>query len=691
MEQGRRVQVSLIAVFAVLGLLLAAPLGAFAASSNGASTVRGGSTAGFSFWSAPAAPPHVAAASPASLHVTPATTFPRTVVIESFTGVWCIHCPAESQALYSIDQSANPNLIAISELHTCAFAPGSGPCLDNFVPPDGTTATRGTFYNVCGYPDVFFDGQHDSCGATNSVPGMLNDYNDKIANASAVPGNVSVSQTASVSADGVSEFTNIQSGVTGSYNVVIYLMEYVDKLNQSVGYGPHDVLDVVRETLHNGPVNLVAGSTTQVSAHGLLNASWNTLNLSVVSLVQLNSSKAVQNANWAPVTTLLSSVTANQTNISSGGRAEITVHVTNSSTGASVEGAFVNISSDNGGLLSPSSGYTSASGDFVTNYTAGTVGSVVSVDLSAAVNATGYRGGTSTEAITVNPLFAPGVATGLVVSPGVGQIVLNWTAPTTGSGGVSYTIYEASSEAGTYAVVAQTSTTNYTATGLTPDLTVWFKVVASNVAGAAPSTAPVSAIPLTVVPSGLPAYTGWWISIGSQNFTSPLASSLGLFVPTGLLFFGFGAKSYAWLPDSAVVTEIQVGASPQTLDLSFVARLATIQGTVDPLAANVTVNGAPLSVTSGSFNWEGPAGTYFVNATAVGYASNSTQVLLTPGNTTPVTISLQATSSSPGTSSSGGDNSMILDLAIVGVIGVAVIVVAVSLVMRARRGRPPAG
>jgi len=49
-----------------------------------------------------------------------------------------------------------------------AFAPGQGPCLDDYVPPDNTSTVRGGFYNVCGFPDVFFDGLYPSCGSTNN-------------------------------------------------------------------------------------------------------------------------------------------------------------------------------------------------------------------------------------------------------------------------------------------------------------------------------------------------------------------------------------------------------------------------------------------------------------------------------------------------------------------------------------------
>src|SRR5580692_8024956 len=138
---------------------------------------------------------HVGAASsplaPATSH--PMTAgFPRTVLVETFTGVWCIHCPTESQALYNLDHIDNHTYLITAELHVCAFAPGQGPCLDDYVPPDNTSTVRGGFYNVCGFPDVFFDGLYPSCGSTNNESQMQEQYVQSIANASAVPGNVSI-------------------------------------------------------------------------------------------------------------------------------------------------------------------------------------------------------------------------------------------------------------------------------------------------------------------------------------------------------------------------------------------------------------------------------------------------------------------------------------------------------------------
>ncbi|MCI4327639.1 MAG: hypothetical protein L3K16_08440 [Thermoplasmata archaeon] len=235
-------------------------------------------------------------------HPAPAASYPRTVLVEAFTGVWCIHCPAESQALFNLSRNESPNVLAVAELHVCAFAPGSGPCLDSYEPADNTSAERGSFYDVCGYPDVFFDGEQPTCGATNSASQMESEYSAAISNASNFPGNVSIVQAASFTPGGVTDLADVNSSITGSFNAITYLVEYIGKQNVSNGYGPHEIGWVVRETLENHPVTLTAGTWTAITALGSLNSSWNPANLSVITFVQQNSTRIIENANLALVT-----------------------------------------------------------------------------------------------------------------------------------------------------------------------------------------------------------------------------------------------------------------------------------------------------------------------------------------------------------------------------------------------------
>jgi hypothetical protein len=620
----------------------------------------------------------------------PQMTFPRTVLIETFTAVWCIHCPAETQALHTIDENTSRSVIDIAELHVCAFAPGQGPCLENYVPPDGTSTSRGVFYNVCGYPDVFFDGENSACGATNSEAGMENDYNDSIANASAYPGNVSISQTAVVDGGNVTEHAAITSGLTGTYNAVTYLMEYIGKLNVNIGYGPHDVDHVVRETLYNHPVTLTAGETTDISAQGALNTTWNTLNLSVVTFVQENSTRIVENANMVPVTTLTTAVNSNQTTLFSKNNATISVHVANSTTGGPLEGATVNFTLSGGGSISPAGAVTDASGDVSVSFQAPTVTSTSNVVVSAQVSAPDYTNDTGTVTLTVNPVLSPDVPTGLAVTPGNQQVSLNWTIPASGGSGVIYHIYRSSASAGPFIALTTETTPVFADTSVTPGQTYWYQVSAQNNAGFSPNTTAVVATGVTVLTTGLAPYAGWWIFIDSTNFSSKTNATLPLYLPNGYFEYGYGPASYAFLAAGAGGA-VTVAGVPLTVTASFAPRYAGLKGSVNPSDAIVTLNGTAVTVSGGSFVDSLTAGIYVLNVTAPGYVGNVSNVTLTPGNISSVSISLVRMPGSSGSTpaSSGGLTQEDLIVLVVGAVFVLAAVVGTAMLMSSRGRRPP--
>ena len=643
-------------------------------------------------WHLPTAPAVARGAHGVTPSDTP-LTFPRTVLVETFTGVWCIHCPAESQALYKIDESSSHDTIAIAELHVCALPTN---CLEKYVPPDNTSSTRGAFYSVCGFPDVFIDGQHGArgypnglCGASDSEPQMENSYRDDIANASAVPGNVSISAVATLATGGVAVHTNITSGLTGSYSVVSYLLEFIGKRNQSNGYGPHDVGNVVRETIHNHPMSLTAGSTVHLDSMAALLPSWNTRNLSVITLVQNNSTRIVENSNYAPVTSLVTDVTSDVANLSSAGRANVTVSVTNTSTGAAVEGAAVALTSSAGATFTPSTGTTSALGTFTASYLAPHVSAVANDIVTAYVNATNYTAGVASTTIVVNPLVPPTVPLALAVTPAVGQICLNWTAPASGAGGVRYDLYDATDASGPFTLLAQTTAPSYADVGLTGGQTVWFKVAAFDVGGFSPNTTAVSATSVETLASGLPPLAGWWISDGTLNFTSALGDSAILALPAGDFEYAYGTTTYAVVPSPASSGSLVVTPTALTITLTFAPRLATLQGTVDPPDATVVFNGSGLPVFGGSFSTVAAPGTYTLNASSPGYTSQSVTVTLTPGNATPVHLVLVVAPAGPGGVTSAGGLSDSLTVGILAVVAViAVAAVLGTVLMRSRRGGP---
>lgn len=624
----------------------------------------------------------------------PATGYPRTVLIEAFTGVWCPHCPAETQALHYIEDSTSRAAIDVPELHVCAAGQGSTPCLDNYVAPDNTAYTRGAWYNVCGYPDVFFDGQHDSCGATNSASQMQGIYDRAIANASAIPSNVSITDVGTVSSGMVQIHSNITSLVTGSYNLVSYLLEYIGKLNISNGGGPHDIDHVVRSTLANHQVSLVAGTTTEVDSSGAILSGWNSLNLSVVTFLQTNSTKHIENANWAPVTTMITGVSANTTTVIANQSASITIRVVNSSTTVPISGASVTLTADNGGTLSPSSGTTASDGTFTAKFTAPAVGMPEHDLITAQVSATNYTDGTGTVSLLVNPVVLSPVPTGLALSPNNLKVDLNWTTPATGGAGVTYHVYRATVSSGPYASVGTSTSTTFSDTNLMEGQSYWYKISAQNYAGFSANCSPIAATSVSVTPQGLPSTVGWWFSVDSMTFSSPTNDTLFPYLPSGLYTYEFGVDSYAYLAgapgDPLSASGVSLAVSP-----TFTPRYANLQGTITPASANATatVNGVSIVVAAGAFSALLVAGTYLLNVSADGYYSNVTTVVLTPGNLTNVPVELQSSQSSGGgtTTSSGGLSSDEVNAIIIiaGVVGVAAIVGA-AIVMSGRGRRAQA-
>jgi hypothetical protein len=438
-------------------------------------------------------------------------------VVEAFTGVWCIHCPTESEALFNLSRNTSPNELDIAELHVCAFAPGTGPCLDDYVPADNTSDERGSFYDVCGYPDVFFDGGLSICGASNSVSAVESEYSEAISNASRVPGNVSISQSATFVPGSVSDTAEVTSAVTGSFNVVTYLEEYIGKRNVSVGYGPHDIGWVVRETLGNQPASLVAGTTTGIRVTASLNASWDPANLSVLTFVQQNSTKIIENANFASVTnrsTTPFSVAFAETGLPAGTPWSIVLNGTRvGGTGPTLRSASVRPGTYNFTVSAP--GYRANVNS--TNRSAG----VVTV---GAINAT--------ISVAFSPQLFPLVFHEAGLPPGTGWGVLIGNASQT-SFGPNVTYLEPNGSYG-YVVLSPT----------------WYVTSYPGPASVNGTSAVVQVIfrqetyPIVFVEFGLPASSNWSVTVSNQTtgFTatkSSVTNSITFFLVNGTYAIAF--------------------------------------------------------------------------------------------------------------------------------------------------------
>jgi hypothetical protein len=695
--QKRGTMVVVILTLVAVGLMVAPPpipFSARASAPNPSSPVAPVAAAG------PAALPHVAvvARAPAA----PTMTFPRTVLIETATAQWCVWCGLESQALFQVEHQYPRSSVVIAELHSCSGEGGG--CGDNYVPADGTSTTRDGFYRIAAFPTVVFDGTHSAVGDPpgETVAANLAEYDSMIVNATHYPGNMSIVQTASItSSTSVSVYANITSGLTGNYTVWSYIEEYIGKNITEYSSTVHDLGYVVRGTAIDKLLPFTAGTTTSVSGSLALSPGWNQQNLTAVTFVQFNNtktnvSKTVENANMVPVSTLLTDLTTGASNASAQAPTTVTVRVMNGSTGQPVSGALVRLASSVGGTFSPAGGTTPANGTLVARFTAPLVTAQETATLYANVSAAGYVSSTETQAIVINPVMPPSAPQSLSDSlQNLTGILLNWSAPATGGGGVTYHVYRSGTQTGVYDQLATTAATSYVDSSLASGRSYWYKVSAANVGGFSSNSTATTATAVVASTQGLPTKDAWWITVNTMTFNSSTASPISFHLPAGEFEYTAGPYSSVYeAPDGSGA--IAAAGTTVPITVTFQPNWALLTGSVSPVNATVTLDGTPLAVTAGGFLQKEIAGTYTLVATAQGYVGFSKVVTLTPGNTTnvPITLTLNQTVTSPGpTSSNSGFNVMAVGLVIV-VVVVILGVVGVVLMMRRRKGgaasAPPA-
>ncbi|MCI4360546.1 MAG: PEGA domain-containing protein [Thermoplasmata archaeon] len=296
--------------------------------------------------------------------------------------------------------------------------------------------------------------------------------------------------------------------------------------------------------------------------------------------------------------------------------------------------------------------------------------------------------GFATTTITVTPLVPPSQPTGLTVTPGVGQVTLNWTAPATGGGGVTYVVYDATASIGPFTEVNVTTGTVYVVTGLLAGHSYWYKVEAMDAGGYSPETSAISANAVTGAVHNLPASAGWWVSIDSMNFSSATSAPLVLYLPDGVYEYTYGTEYYARVAANAAPAPVTVSGAPASFTADFGFSLATLQGTLSPANATVSLNGTSVPVLNGAISEKVIAGTYALEVAAPGYQTNTTNITLGPGNTTSVAVQLVPVPPSTGnlgTSGGGVSETELIELIAVGAI--ALVAVLGAIVMMSKKGK----
>jgi hypothetical protein len=243
-------------------------------------------------------------------------------------------------------------------------------------------------------------------------------------------------------------------------------------------------------------------------------------------------------------------------------------------------------------IINISSGSVAFSGAVTTSSGASTI----AAGQAALLRGLSYTGGTILYAMITGATVAvavPGAATGLsATSLGTTSIGLSWQPPIAGGAASSYTVQYRITGSGSWSQAVQGNVANsFTVTGLSPNVSYDFSVIATNLAGAGPPSgtftasttallappgqviglnvsvsssssasltwsAPVSGGPVSnyVVQYRTSGTTGWPNTTGALTGTSQVIS--GLAAATGYDFSVFAANPAGNGPTSSIVTAV---------------------------------------------------------------------------------------------------------------------------------------
>jgi hypothetical protein len=205
--------------------------------------------------------------------------------------------------------------------------------------------------------------------------------------------------------------------------------------------------------------------------------------------------------------------------------------------------------------------------------------------------------------------------------------------------------------------------------------------------------------------NGLPTGVPWSVSVLPSNGSGEPVVASGSGDASVELDLANGSYAYnfttvGWFDAVPANGSFAVAGGSSPLPVDFGTAPSLLVGTVYPVTASVTLDGAPASVDAGgAFRWVLAPGEHELVVNASGYASNTTYVTTTAGNVSTVTIALDASSGSGGGPGAGGVGTpisggsggafptpeLVVGLAVVA--GAALLGVLVAL--RARARRPP--
>jgi hypothetical protein len=271
-------------------------------------------------------------------------------------------------------------------------------------------------------------------------------------------------------------------------------------------------------------------------------------------------------------------------------------------------------------------------------------------------------------------------ASGFVSGPAV-----LWTASVNGTGTVNMTVTESGSSSSSGAsIVFELPAGSYNVTAAAQG----YSVAPSTTAVTVASPGSTASFTFTPLPGQLdltvaPAAASVWVNGHSVTLSSGSASTS---VPAGLA--SVEATDVGYHPYFANVTVNSSATTSLTITLSAIAP-GTLALTVSPGSASVWVDGAAVSLTSGSYSASTAPGVYSIEVTDSGYYAYYNNVTVTSSATTSVPITLHALSStsSPGSSSNSGiSNEAWAAIAVLAVLAVIFLIGLLYFARQTRKG-----
>ena len=185
---------------------------------------------------------------------------------------------------------------------------------------------------------------------------------------------------------------------------------------------------------------------------------------------------------------------------------------------------------------------------------------------------------------------------------------------------------------------------------------------------------------VTLTETGLSSGTNWSVTLAGLTKYST-STTITFNEPNATYAYTVSNTSYYYT--SSYSGTLRISGAAQSENIAY-QHYSYITGTVTPSNAVITINGNPVTVTSGNFNVTVTAGTYALAASSSGYITYYSNFTLSAGQTHTLTISLHIRSSVSTSPSKSSSSSTYLYIGI-GAAAVIALIAAAVIVSRKRK------